>query len=684
MGKGYISYFFLLVFLLLPVSGYASDSITTTEQLSGEDLDETHFVYYISDLWKFMPGDNPEWASPDYDDSDWDYMSTYLSEFDLAFTHWEGTGWFRIHIEVDSSLIHVPVALLSETHNGASEIYFNGEKLFEIGRFSTDPALYKPEFERSPRIIVFPDEGPHVIAVRFANYDADFFLNLKGFAGFRFQLGDAEYHMANRNNNGSVNLMMMLFFLGGLFVFSAIHALIFGFNREELRNLFFSLFTLFLALMIIGVIMVQITTSPILSIHLVNFSQICWLLAMLFALRFVYSLYYTSTPRFFWAFVLFGFSMVMISWFNGDSISFLRELFVFVTIVEIIRVLILVFAQKEKGAWIIGIGMMFFAIGILHRVSVNIELINGDPVAGSVFGSGLMILSMSVFLSRDFALTQKRLGAKLDEVRILSERAIEQERINKEIEIESKLLEAEHDRKTRELEEARALQLSMLPKKIPDFPFLDVAVWMETATEVGGDYYDYHLNEDGTVTYVLGDATGHGLKAGIMVATAKSYFHTLAGNNDNLTILHKMSSGFRNLDLRLMYMGILLLKTDGDNTVISSAGMPPLLWYRKKFDAVSQLVHKGLPLGTKVNYKYQSETIHTKSGDVLLLMSDGLMELFNSDREMIGLERIEKILSENSDKKAQEIIEKLKSLAFEWAGPLNNEDDITLMVIKIR
>jgi serine phosphatase RsbU (regulator of sigma subunit) len=684
MGKGYITFLLFLCIIILPGLVYASDMEIQSERISISDLDQTHHIYYISDLWKFMPGDDLSWASPGYDDSNWSIVSTYLSEFDLAFTDWNGTGWFRVYIEVDSTLVNKPVALLTETHNGASEIYFNGNKLFEMGKFSTIPGEYQSVFERSPRIIVFPDESPQLLAVRYANFDADFFLDLKNYAGFRFQLGDAEYHLANHNDYDSSNQMLLLFFLGGLLVFTAIHALIFGFNRNETRNLFFSLFTLFLALMIIGLILVQIVRSPILSIYLINLSQICWLLAILLALRFVYSLHYTKTPGIYWLFILFGLIIVSVIWYNGNSISLLIEFFIFITIVEIIRVLILVFAQKEKGAWIIGIGMLFFAMGILYRVSVNVELFDGDPVTGSVLGSGLMILSMSVFLSRDFAMTQKRLGSKLEEVKILSARAIEQERINKKIEIESKLLEAEHSRKSKELEEARALQLSMLPKKLPDFRKLDVAVWMETATEVGGDYYDYHIDRNGNVTFVLGDATGHGLKAGIMVATAKSYFHTLAGNYDNLTILKKMSSGFRNLDLKLMFMGILLMKFEGEQAILTSAGMPPLLWYQKDNNTVKTLVQKGLPLGTKVNYNYQSASVHAKPGDILLLMSDGLMELFNNERQILGLDAIEQIVFHNSAKSAREIIDELKVLAEKWAGPNNNDDDITIMLIKIR
>ena len=87
-----------------------------------------------------------------------------------------------------------------------------------------------------------------------------------------------------------------------------------------------------------------------------------------------------------------------------------------------------------------------------------------------------------------------------------------------------KFLEIENERKTKELEEAKQLQLSMLPKSLPNLPHLDIAVYMKTATEVGGDYYDFHVHPDGTLTVILGDATGHGMMSGMMVSIMKSLF----------------------------------------------------------------------------------------------------------------------------------------------------------------
>jgi serine phosphatase RsbU (regulator of sigma subunit) len=109
-------------------------------------------------------------------------------------------------------------------------------------------------------------------------------------------------------------------------------------------------------------------------------------------------------------------------------------------------------------------------------------------------------------------------------------------------EAQSKAMEAENEReKTKELEEARQLQLSMLPKDLPQLPHLDIAVYMKTATEVGGDYYDFHIGLDGTLTVVLGDATGHGMKAGTMVTTTKSLFNVLAPNPNIVDTFHEMT-----------------------------------------------------------------------------------------------------------------------------------------------
>ncbi|MCK7523473.1 MAG: hypothetical protein MZV64_40370 [Ignavibacteriales bacterium] len=88
-------------------------------------------------------------------------------------------------------------------------------------------------------------------------------------------------------------------------------------------------------------------------------------------------------------------------------------------------------------------------------------------------------------------------------------------------------LNNEYVRKSNELESARQIQLSMLPQALPEHPELEIAVTMQTASEIGGDYYDFHLAEDNTLTFAIGDATGHGAKAGAMVTAIKTLFQIM-------------------------------------------------------------------------------------------------------------------------------------------------------------
>jgi serine phosphatase RsbU (regulator of sigma subunit) len=207
---------------------------------------------------------------------------------------------------------------------------------------------------------------------------------------------------------------------------------------------------------------------------------------------------------------------------------------------------------------------------------------------------------------------------------------------------------------------------------------------METATEVGGDYYDYSVAPDGTLVLALGDATGHGMKAGIMVAAAKSYFHTLVHEMNNLTMLERISSGLRNMNMKMMYMGLMLARCNRQDIEIATAGMPPALHFKKASNCVDRITLKGLPLGGSVQYPYENKKITLSTGDILLMMSDGLTELFNSERQMLGLNKVEDLLSNSDGMSASDIVNQLTQLMNTWSGGLEPHDDITIMVLKMQ
>jgi phosphoserine phosphatase RsbU/P len=258
----------------------------------------------------------------------------------------------------------------------------------------------------------------------------------------------------------------------------------------------------------------------------------------------------------------------------------------------------------------------------------------------------------------------------------LIERAMEQERRRQE-------LEAENEQRAKELEEARQLQLSMLPKQVPKLPGLEIAAYMKTASEVGGDYYDFHLADDGTLTIAVGDATGHGLKAGTVVTAMKSLFRTFAGEPDAAQILRQSSRVLKEMNLRAMFMALAVAKIKGRGLVVAGAGMPPLLVYRAATHSVESVPLSGAPLGSMKNYAYRRQELALAPGDVALFLSDGFTERFNEAGEMLGDEAAARALAAAAHLAPQEIVGQLTRAGDEWAGARAQDDDVTFVAVKV-
>ncbi|MCJ7802558.1 MAG: SpoIIE family protein phosphatase [Candidatus Marinimicrobia bacterium] len=254
----------------------------------------------------------------------------------------------------------------------------------------------------------------------------------------------------------------------------------------------------------------------------------------------------------------------------------------------------------------------------------------------------------------------------------------------KEANLRAQLAETENERKSKELEEARQLQLSMLPKVLPQLPHLDIAVYMKTATEVGGDYYDFNVAMDGTLTVVLGDATGHGMRAGTMVTSAKTLFNSYAANPDILFTFKEMTRCIKQMQFQSLAMSMTMLKIQNNKLMMSAAGMPPVYLYRNKHKILEEHLMEGMPLGTMDNFPYELKEVELFKGDTLLLMSDGFPELHNQDREMFGYKRARNSFEEVAEKEPEEIISYLQKEGTRWANDKDPDDDVTFVVIKIK
>ena len=251
-------------------------------------------------------------------------------------------------------------------------------------------------------------------------------------------------------------------------------------------------------------------------------------------------------------------------------------------------------------------------------------------------------------------------------------------------ELQARALHAESERKTKELEEARQLQLSMLPKQIPQLPNLNIAVYMKTATEVGGDYYDFHLSMDGMLTVVLGDATGHGMRAGTMVTSTKSLFNAMASNNSIVHTFHEMTRCLKLMQLDKLSMCMTMLKIHNRKLIMSSAGMPPVYIFKNKHKIIEEHLMEGMPLGTMDNFPYELKETELFPGDTIFLMSDGFPELNNQDNQMFGYKRARNSFEEVAEKDPEEIISYLNEVGSRWTNKEEPDDDVTFVVIKVK
>ncbi|KAF0151048.1 MAG: hypothetical protein FD143_2281 [Ignavibacteria bacterium] len=234
-----------------------------------------------------------------------------------------------------------------------------------------------------------------------------------------------------------------------------------------------------------------------------------------------------------------------------------------------------------------------------------------------------------------------------------------------------------------ELEEARALQLSMLPKFIPKFIGLEISAYLSTASEVGGDYYDFSINEDSSVNIAIGDATGHGMRAGIMVAIMKTLFITNSTHHDLEEFFKLANKAIKSLNLGRIMMAFAMMNIKGNQVRFINAGMPPIFLYKKSKRTIIEHEVHAMPLGAISDQNFAVNSFTIDYGDVILILSDGLPELFNIKKEYFSYEKVKSEFLSMADESSDRIIEHLKNKSVDWSSGTDPVDDLTFIAIRI-
>jgi len=243
----------------------------------------------------------------------------------------------------------------------------------------------------------------------------------------------------------------------------------------------------------------------------------------------------------------------------------------------------------------------------------------------------------------------------------------------------------EKERLERELDLAAEIQRQILPKGSPQVPGYDLAGWNRPARQVGGDYYDLLPLENGKVAVILGDVSGKGMPAALLVSTLHSALRLLLDRiGVGPELMDRLNRHLVESSLSNKFVTSLVAELDpatGEMTYLN-AGHNPALLLRGDDQTVEQLGPGGVPLGLLPNARFSARQVELRPGDLLWVYSDGITEAESVTDEEFGMERLTRCLAENRDRPLGEIMATIDREVTRFAEGLPQRDDQTVVLLR--
>jgi serine phosphatase RsbU (regulator of sigma subunit) len=235
-----------------------------------------------------------------------------------------------------------------------------------------------------------------------------------------------------------------------------------------------------------------------------------------------------------------------------------------------------------------------------------------------------------------------------------------------------------------ELRLARSIQQASLPQEVPELEGWRISPYYQPAKEVGGDFYDFHPLSEGRLGLVVGDATGKGIPAALVMSTTCGMLRAVSQASDPSSPGHMLERVNEALVPSIptnMFVTCFYAILNPESGTLSYANAGHDLPYVHRNGAAEELRARGMPLGLMPGMGYEEDEIALDAGEAALFYSDGLVEAHHPNGEMFGFPRLRALIAEYAEKESLEeaLLEELYSFVGEgW----EQEDDITLLTLR--
>jgi predicted ester cyclase len=300
---------------------------------------------------------------------------------------------------------------------------------------------------------------------------------------------------------------------------------------------------------------------------------------------------------------------------------------------------------------------------VVHGAHDRGELMGVGPTGREMINEGMVIHRIvEGKIAEEWS--QGTMGATLRRQRL------EQERI-------------ERERYEQELQVARRIQQASLPKEVPTLEGWQITPFYQPAREVGGDFYDFHRLSEGRLGLVVGDATGKGVPAALVMSTTCGMLRLAAQSSSSPgEMLQRVNEALftsipANMFVTCFYC---VLDPESGRVVYANAGHD-LPYLRRRGSDAEELRARGMPLGLMPEMGYEEMDIVLDAGESALFYSDGLVEAHDPKGEMFGFPRLRALVAESGNERSlvDVLLEELYSFVGEgW----EQEDDITLLTLE--